>query len=183
MRRFVHVVTMAMIPATAFAVPAFSQEPAPPAAISADPADVESIDTILGALYGVISGPAGERDWDRFRSLFAPRATLAPTAPRPDGTTTIRILSVEEYIQAAGEFFRREPFYEVETGRNLERFGNVASVMSGYASRRAPDQDPFARGVNAITLLTDGTRWYVLSIAWDVDREGNPLPADLAGEG
>ncbi|MGH9463690.1 MAG: hypothetical protein ACRD1X_21010 [Vicinamibacteria bacterium] len=33
-------------------------------------ADVGSIDAIIGALYDVISGPAGDRDWDRMRSLF-----------------------------------------------------------------------------------------------------------------
>jgi len=33
---------------------------------AADPADAGSIDAILGALYDVISGPAGQkRDWDR----------------------------------------------------------------------------------------------------------------------
>src|SRR4051794_4671809 len=48
----------------------------PPAA---KPADVESIDAILKALYEVISGPKGQaRDWDRFRSLFAPEARLIP---------------------------------------------------------------------------------------------------------
>ena len=39
------------------------QEAAPAAAPAADPADVESIDAILAALYDVISGPAGGRDW------------------------------------------------------------------------------------------------------------------------
>ena len=38
------------------------------------PADVASVDAIVAALYDVISGPAGApRDWDRMRSLFAPR--------------------------------------------------------------------------------------------------------------
>src|SRR5947208_15952213 len=43
---------------------------------AARPEDVKSIDNILAALYGVISGPAGERDWNRFRSLFLPQARL-----------------------------------------------------------------------------------------------------------
>ena len=41
----------------------------------ANPADVASPDAIIAALYDVISGPAGQpRDWNRFRSLFAPGA-------------------------------------------------------------------------------------------------------------
>lgn len=156
--------------------------PATPSATVADAADVHSIDAILAALYDVISGPAGERDWDRFRSLFVSNgAILVPTMPRPDGTVVIRGLTVEDYVQFGGGFFRENPFYEVESGRRLERFGNVAHVMSGYESRHAPDEEPFTRGVNSITLVTDGARWYVVSIAWDVDREGNPLPEDLAG--
>ena len=42
----------------------------PPAAVAAAPNDVKSIDAIVAAVYDVISGPAGERDWDRLRSLF-----------------------------------------------------------------------------------------------------------------
>jgi len=146
----------------------------PPAA---DPADVESIDAIVTAAYEAISGPAGPRDWDRFRSLFAPAATLAPTAPGPERETSLRVLTVEDFIGVAGASFSENPFYEVETGRTSERFGNVASVMSGYASRRDPaDEEPFQRGVNAFTLLHDGERWHVLSIAWDIDRPGNPIP-------
>jgi len=143
----------------------------------ADPADVESIDAIVTATYDVISGPAGPRDWDRFRSLFAPGATLAPTAPGPQGGTSLRVLTVEDFIRVAGASFSQNPFYEIETGRTSERFGNVASLMSGYASRRDPaDEEPFQRGVNAFTLLHDGERWHVLSIAWDIDRPGNPVP-------
>ena len=152
------------------------QEAAPAAAPAANPADVESIDAIIAALYDVISGPAGARDWDRFRSLFAPKATLSRMAPRPDGTTPVRVLTPEEYVELAGGYFIENPFYEREAGRELEQFGNVANAMSFYESRRAPEEEPFTRGVNTITLLHDGTRWYVLSIAWDEVREGLPAP-------
>jgi hypothetical protein len=142
----------------------------------ADPADVESIDAIIAALYDVISGPAGERDWNRFRSLFAPSATLSPMAPRQDGSTPVTVISPDQYVQWGGAYFLENPFYEREAARHLERFGNVANAMSFYESRRAPDEEPFTRGVNTITLLHDGTRWYVLSIAWDEVREGLPAP-------
>jgi hypothetical protein len=33
----------------------------------------------------VISGPAGKRNWDRFRSLFAPGARLIANGVRPTG--------------------------------------------------------------------------------------------------
>src|SRR5262249_44892673 len=42
--------------------------------------DTRSLDSIVTALYATISGPAGaDRDWDRFRALFNPRAKLMRT--------------------------------------------------------------------------------------------------------
>jgi hypothetical protein len=160
-------------------VPAVAQETAPDTPIPVpDPADVESIDAILGALYEVISGPAGERDWDRFRSLFTPSAILLPMVPGQDGTTPVRVLSPDDYVAWAEPYFQQNAFYEVEAGRTLERYGNIANAMSAYESRRAPEEEPFARGINTITLVMDGARWYVASIAWDQEREGNPFPPD-----
>ena len=43
------------------------------ATAAAKPQDVESIEAIIAAVYGVISGPKGDREWDRMRSLFPPR--------------------------------------------------------------------------------------------------------------
>ena len=179
MRRLLALFVLPLALALSLSRPAVAQEEpaaAPPAPPAADPADVESIDAIIAALYDVISGPAGERDWDRFRSLFAPGATLSPMAPRPDGTTPVRVLTPEDYVQFGGAYFMQNPFFEVEAGRHLEQFGNVANAMSFYESRNAPEEEPFTRGVNTITLISDGTRWYVLSIAWDEVREGLPAP-------
>lgn len=179
--RMLVLLALAGIVGVAIPVPAAAQEePAePPAAEqtpAADPADVESIDAIIAALYDVISGPAGERDWDRFRSLFAPHATLSPMVPRPDGSLPVTVISPDRYVEWGGAYFKENAFYEREAGRKLERFGNVANAMSFYESRHAAEEEPFARGVNTITLLHDGTRWYVLSIAWDEVREGLPAP-------
>src|SRR6202050_3143900 len=52
-----------------------------------NPADVDTIEHLMGALYDVISGPAGQqRDWDRFRSLFLPDARMGVI--RPDVAAT-----------------------------------------------------------------------------------------------
>src|SRR5687768_11353361 len=54
-----------------------------PTASVARPGDVASEDAIIAALYGAISGPAGQkRDWDRFRPLFIPDARLVFARPR-----------------------------------------------------------------------------------------------------
>src|SRR5258705_11133199 len=97
---------------------------APPATPAADPVDVASVDSIIGAVYDVISGPAGKkRDWDRMRSLFIPGAGLIPTAPRKEGGYGSRVLTVDEYIGRASGFFEKEGFFEREAARVTEQFG------------------------------------------------------------
>src|SRR5438105_314490 len=119
---------------------------------SARPEDVKSIDDILAALYGVISGPAGERDWDRFRSLFLPQARLTAATKNADGTSRIRPMGVEDYAKGAGDYFLQHAFYESPIVNRVQTFGNVTQVFSSYESRRALREAPFARGINSIQL-------------------------------
>lgn len=148
---------------------------APPAA---NPADVASIDSIIAAVYDVISGPAGKkRDWDRMRSLFIPGARLIPTGPRPTGGYGSRVLSVDDYIERSSGFFEKEGFYEKEAARQTEQFGQIAHAFSTYESRHAPeDAKPFQRGINSIQLMNDGKRWWVVTIFWQGEDEKTPLP-------
>jgi hypothetical protein len=137
------------------------------------------MEAILAALYDVISGPAGQaRDWDRFRSLFSPKARLIPTGRRPDGTPVLREWSPEEYLMTAGASLQRDGFFERELSRTVHRYGDVIQVFSTYDSRRTPqDARPFARGINSIQLYHDGTRWWVVSIFWQGERPDLPIPA------
>jgi hypothetical protein len=143
--------------------------------------DVESIEGIVKALYEVISGPAGARDWDRERTLVHPQGRLMPTRPRPEGGAGVEVFDSEGYIASRTPFFAANDFYEIETGHRVERFGNVAHVWSAYEGRRAPGGEILFRGINSIQLFHDGDRWWVMSVLWDNERKGNPLPADLAG--
>ena len=155
---------------------------APRATPAARPEDVASIDAILDALYAVISGNAGApRDWDRMRSLFIPGARLIPTRPTAAGGAEARVMTLEQWIEGAEGYFRQTGFHEREIGRRVERYGNVAHAFSAYESLHAPGEAPFARGVNSIQLLKDGGRWWVVTIFWDAERPGNPVPADLIG--
>jgi hypothetical protein len=141
----------------------------------ADP-DVASIDGIIRALYEVISGPAGvPRDWERERKLLIPGARLIPTRPGPAGAVA-DVFDVEGYIASRSPLFEKDAFFETELARRTFVFGSIAHVLSAYELRRAPAEKPFLRGVNSIQLFYDGSRWWVLSIAWDNERPGNPLP-------
>jgi len=146
---------------------------------AAKPDDVKSVDSLLAALYDVISGPAGERDWNRFRSLFMPNARLTSAEKTPDGAVRVRPSSVEDYVRLGGNYFLKNGFFEKPIVSRVETFGNVAQVFSSYESRHAPGEAPFARGINSLQMLYDGKRWWVVNILWDEERPDNPLPTDF----
>lgn len=145
----------------------------------ADPADVGSLDAIIGALYDVISGPTGEaRDWDRFHSLFVPEARLIPTGRAADGSIRYRTMTPAEYVEANGAGLTSVGFMETEIARTVETFGNITHAFSTYESKYTQAGQPVsARGINSIQLLNDGTRWWVVTIFWDSERPDNPIPA------
>ena len=159
---------------------AAAQAPAtPPPPPAAKPEDVSSPDAILAALYASISGPAGQaRDWNRFRSLFAPGARLIPTRLRPDGGANASVITPDEYATTVGPRLQQNGFFEREIHKTVEQFGNVMHAFSTYESRRkAEDPQPFSRGINSIQLLKDGNRWWIVTVYWDSERPDNPIPA------
>lgn len=146
------------------------------------PEDVKSLDTILAAIYDVISGPAGDRDWNRFRSLFLPQARFTEAGKNPDGSTVVFSWGVEEFIRDAKTVFAKDPFYEKAIVNKPDTYGNMAQVFSSYESRHSAAEKPFQRGINSIQVFNDGKRWWVLSILWDSERPDNPLPGKFVGK-
>ena len=155
-----------------------SPTPASPAK-AADPKDVASLDSIMKAVYDVISGDAGKaRDWDRFRSLFHKDAKLIPTGKNAQtGVTASRFLTPEEYVTRSGPVLERDGFHERELARHVDQYGNIAQVFSTYhAFRKADDKTPFLRGINSFQLLNDGQRWWVIGIYWQAETPDNKIP-------
>jgi len=164
-----------------------TEQPAPK---PADPRDVGSPEQIVAALYDVISGPAGKkRDWDRMRSLFIPGARLIPTGPqrppdtppdapaRGDEEWAATVHDVEAYIERGDKYFAEHGFFEREIASRAERFGHIVHVFSTFDSRHeADDPEPFARGINSIQLMSDGRRWWVVTIFWEAETPQNPIP-------
>ena len=163
---------------TPAAAPSPQSAPAPAASMpEATAQDVDTIDHVVAALYDVISGPPGPRDWNRFKSLFIAEARLIPNGVR-DGAAFHRVLTVDEFAQRSGQSGMQNGFFENETARKQERFGGIAHVFSTYESRREKGGQPFAKGINSIQLLWDGKRWYIVTVLWDSERPDNPIPAE-----
>ena len=173
-----------MPPAAAQSAPASSLvSPAASAVPAARPADVSSMDAIIKAVYDVISGPADQqRDWNRMRSLFVPGARLIAVHTGKDSPNVARVLSVEDYIRRAEPLMAKKGFFERESHRTVERFGDIAQVFSTYESRYTEaDAKPFERGINSFQLMFDGQRWWVVTIYWQGERPDRPIPKQYGG--
>ena len=96
------------------------------------PGDIESPSTIVKAMYESISGPAGERQWSRLRSLFAENARMIPVGDAVDGEEGYRVLSVQEWISEARPYFLENAFWESEIMNHSDRFGNIVHTFSTY---------------------------------------------------
>ena len=150
-----------------------AQSPGP----AARPGDVDTPEHLIAALYDVISGPAGKRDWDRFRSLFYTGARLMPSGKNPQGVLGVRMLTPDEYVNRVQPFFEKEGFFERSIANRTERWDRIAHVWSTYESRHAKeDAKPFARGINSIQLFNDGSRWWVISVYWEAEDANHTLP-------
>jgi hypothetical protein len=69
-------------------------------------------------------------------------------------------------------------FTEREIAHEIKRYGNVATVLSSYEGKTAAGK-AVSRGVNIFQLYFDGKRWWILSMVWDEERPGNPIPPEL----
>lgn len=140
--------------------------------------DVSSIDALVHAMYSLLSGPPGDRDWARLRHLYLPGARMIPTGLRPNGEDGLRVMDIEQYIASVRPYFATHGFFETEIARRSERYGHVVHVFSTYESRHAADDaQPFLRGINSIQLLQRDDRWWVVTVFWDNESPDNPIPA------
>ncbi len=157
---------------------------APSAQASKQQTDQEAVQAQVDALYAIISGPAGDRDWDRFRSLFVEGARLAQVFHRPDGTGGVSSLTPDEFAERSGAYLLENAFYETELSGRMEIYAGLAHVWSTYESRREPNAEPFTRGINSIQLVKapGEDAWKILAVTWDSEASGIEIPAKYAGK-
>ena len=128
------------------------------------PEDVESIDGIIKIFYDAISGAKGvPRLWKRDAAIYRPEARFFQV--RPD--KSIRVESKAEYIARVDPWLTEHGFFEYETAREVQQYGNVAHVLSTYESRHTEDGPVIGGGKNSIQLVHDGTRWWITAVAWN----------------
>lgn len=140
--------------------------------------DRTDIGAVVDAMYRTVSGPAGPRDWAVQKIAFHPEARQMRTGVGDDDKPWIRIMSLAEYEADTTPFFAANDFFEVEIGRRIQEFGNMAHVWSVYEARRHPDDTtPERRGINSIQLFKDEAgHWRIISMIWDNERAGLATP-------
>ena len=143
--------------------------------------DVEAISAAVDEMYGMISGPAGPRDWSRQANCFHPQARQIRTWIDAGGRPACAIMGLDDYARDTTPFFAANDFYEIEIARRIDLFGNIAHVWSAYEARRSPDdEEPERQGVNSIQLFRDADKgWRIISMIWDNAREDMDPPVVL----
>lgn len=149
------------------------------------PEDVSSIEAIVKASYETISGGVGvPRQWGRDETLFDPSARFVAVERDPkSGAIAATITTHQEFVDEFDEPGVKEGFTERELGHKIQRYGNVATVLSSYEGKNASTGKVITRGVNIFQLYFDGNRWWILSMVWDQETPTNPIPAELLAKG
>jgi hypothetical protein len=134
--------------------------------------DSDAIGAVIDEMYDMISGPAGPRDWSRQANCFLPEARQVRTFVDEQGRPTMLAMGLAEYRENVTPFFAVNAFYEVETSRRIDLFGNIAHVWSAYEARTAADDEiPERRGINSIQLFRHPQLgWRILHMLWDNER-------------
>ena len=143
------------------------------------PADVASPDAIIGAMYDVLSGPAGKRNWQRLRSLYLEGARLIPIGNRIHAKGRTDVMSVDEWIDDISGFFEENGFFVKEIHRHADRFGDIVQVFSTYEATEAEEGLKKIRGIRALQLLHREERWWIVTVMWDNETRDNQIPGEF----
>ena len=152
----------------------------------ARPADVATPEAIVTAAYDALSRRPGESsDWPRMLSLFLSEARLIPNTEQTNGE--FRVLSPVEFRDWAEAWFAENApiggpddagFVEEQVHSVVERYGDVAHVMSTYRARFWDSDEVLGRGINSFQLVRHDGRWWIAGIAWDNEAGAGPIPAE-----
>ena len=132
-------------------------------------ATYSTIESIIPAVYDVISGPKGERDWNQFHNLFHSNAILGSTIK--DSLDIYRFISFtpKGYQDRNQPFFERNNFFEEELTREVTSFGGLAMVASTYQFKFEKDGPIIQKGTNHIQLIKENGRWWITSLIWEAE--------------
>lgn len=132
-----------------------------------DSFNVKTINGIITSVYTIISGPAGERDWDKFKTLFAENARFISVKTNKEGKQEYFNGSVDDYIERIKGVLLEQTYYENEVERNIQESDKIAQVFSIYESVFVGEAPDNYKGVNCFHLIYKDDRWYIVNVIFN----------------
>lgn len=121
---------------------------------SLSPADLIALERVLRTFYEAPSGAPADKQWDRFRALFAPGALVETGGGGPSEPD----VPVERFVALARREARDVWLREVE--RTLHVLGDVAVAVSAFEAHPPSSLDAL-RGVNVLRLRKARGTWAI----------------------
>lgn len=138
----------------------------------------KAINATVTQIYDLLSGTAGERDWEAFKQLFHSTAMMGATIVDKDGNRVFYSFTPEQYILNNDAFLKKNDFYEEELGNKMQIFGGLAQVYSAFQYRFSKEGKVEARGVNCIQLIKEKGRWWITNLVWEDESEQNKIQVE-----
>jgi len=140
-----------------------------------NPSDVDTVDHLIASLYDVVSGPAGQRDWNRFHALFLPEGRLVEVVPESAATKDaparkgdVIFLTPDMFEQQNDSYFKTHGFFENSIAKKVEESGNLVAVWSTCEKRDAKDDaKPFAQGIDSFQIVHAQGRFWISTLLFE----------------
>jgi hypothetical protein len=155
--------------------------------IEAQERDYTTVNGVMTELYASVTREPGEPfAWDRMRAVMLPGAIMLPQREQTQGES--RTMSVDDFISWIDQGWKPiignaqdQGFYERQTNLIVEEYGDIAHAFTTYEKGPYEPRGIQGRGINSVQLVKREGRWYVLSMTWDEENSGGPLPAKYSG--
>lgn len=141
------------------------------------------IDRLTESFFGLFSNRDGARvDLSRIFDLFVPRGLITNCAgPSPVVSTLEEFIEPRQKILTDGSLV---DFHEAELSECTTIFGNAAQRISTYRKSGIRDGIAFSsRGVKTFQFIRTSTGWWILSMAWDDERDGFSIDQTVTSGG
>jgi hypothetical protein len=139
------------------------------------------LDALASAFFEAVSfEPGGAPPYGNIHGLFIEAGLLIKnTAATPEISTVAQFIAPRQALVDSGALTR---FKEWELSETTQIFGNIAHRYSAYGKAGTQDGKAFeARGMISTQFIKTPEGWKMSAMAWDDERPGLSLPAELLG--
>lgn len=132
-------------------------------------------DETSAALWRALSNdPGASADVATLKRLFHPDAVVFGVHYK-DGVANIRRTAIGDFLSSQ-EAVSGKGFYECEVSREIKVYDRYAVVQSVVESRRDKAAiKPTLVGINSIQLYKAGAEWKIMSLYYQVEKQGEPI--------